>query len=245
MLEKNSAGLSGKENEVMEGAGGRVVKAESGASEKPDLLEYLVGLEDVDAPEGRSLDQAGEGAATEPSEAMPEEKSKAELLAEHIRQRTREEHITSYTSLKTDDDNVDSVLEELSQKEELSDISTAKGQKDTYYYSSKYMANNYAMIAVLVEEKDLAYTVAQMVRFNCKTYPAPTPASCFTEHPYYFTKPQINRVRDMLKKDPRYEDIEEVITKNDKVYFHSVPIMSSRYARALAEDAEYGEFGYR
>ena len=45
--------------------------------------------------------------------------------------------------------------------------------KDAYYYSSANMSDNYAMIAQLIEDKDLCAMVAEMVRFTPASTPAP------------------------------------------------------------------------
>ena len=48
---------------------------------------------------------------------------------------------------------------------------------DAYYYSSANMSDNYAMIAQLIEDKDLCVMVAEMVRFNARVYPERHPAA--------------------------------------------------------------------
>ena len=58
------------------------------------------------------------------------------------------------------------------------------GAKDTYYYSSANMSDNYAMIAQLIEDKDLCVMVAEMVRFNARVYPSATPLQYFRRSPY-------------------------------------------------------------
>ena len=80
------------------------------------------------------------------------------------------------------------------------------------------MANNYAMIAMLVLEKDLARTVAQMVRFNCKTYPSPTPLYHFMRSPYNYTKPQLEQALRVLKRGEDTQDIKTVVSFNDVLY---------------------------
>ena len=65
----------------------------------------------------------------------------------------------------------------------------------------------YAMIAMLVYEKDIPYTIAHMVRFNCKTYPAPSPVEYFTRHPFSYTKPQLDHAIHMIQQKEAYKDI--------------------------------------
>ena len=57
-------------------------------------------------------------------------------------------------------------------------------KRQVYYYSNANMSDNYARIAMLVEEKNLPKTIAEMVRFSCKTYPSPTPLDYFTPVSY-------------------------------------------------------------
>ena len=114
--------------------------------------------------------------------------------------------------------------------------------KDEYFYSDDLMAHNYARIAMLVLEKDLPLTIAEMVRFNCKTYPSPTPLSYFTRHPYYYTEPQLKHALTLLARNPDYADVKTLVTENNHViYLYSERHMSFKYARALAEGVESGE----
>ena len=123
--------------------------------------------------------------------------------------------------------------------ESCRDIAQAQGAKDLYYYSRNNMSDNYAMIAVLVEEKDLPETIAKMVRFNCRTYPLPTPITYFERHPYYASLPQIERAIDVLKRESKYEDIQVFENSEGVRYFYAEGIMSRKYAKALAETEEF------
>ena len=49
----------------------------------------------------------------------------------------------------------------------------------------------------------------------------------------------------MIEKDEKYSDIKLLTTGNKVDYLYSTIHMSEKYARALAEDVEYGEYGYR
>lgn len=63
------------------------------------------------------------------------------------------------------------------------------------HYSNGNMSDNYAMIAMYVEEKDLVVTIAEMVRFNAKTYPAPTPVNYFEKHRIFIPWCRLRTVR--------------------------------------------------
>ena len=133
------------------------------------------------------------------------------------------------------------LLDEMHALESCADIRSVKGRKDEYFYSEEIMANNYAMIAMLVLEKDIPYTVAQMVRFNCRTYPSPTPLYYFMRSPYFYTKPQIDQALRVIRADRDMQDIQLVRTENGVDYLYSEQEMSRRYAQALADDAESEE----
>jgi len=203
------------------------IVGEAPAPEPPDLLDLLeIPEEDPGAP------------------APVEEKTRAQLLADFIRERSMGAQLTSKKLLAGEEENLEELLQAVKEDESCSDIVSVKGDKDEYFYSNRYMSDNFAMIAALVEEKNLPKTIAHMVRWNCKTYPTPTPLRYFMASPYYYTEPQINRALDIIKQSGEYRDIKEVITGNKMRYLYSTVYMSERYAKALAEQAEYGEFGY-
>ncbi|MBQ6859890.1 MAG: hypothetical protein IJO02_10815, partial [Clostridia bacterium] len=110
-----------------------------------------------------------------------------------------------------------------------------------YFYSFQYMAKNYATIAMLVYEKDIPHTIAHMVRFNCKTYPAPSPVEYFTRHPFSYTKPQLDHAIHVLQQKEEYQDIKVLTTWNGRLYLYSENVMTKKYAQVLADDAETSE----
>lgn len=200
--------------------------------EKVDLFDYMDALPDVEDPFTPS----------EEDEAPPlPEKQPGEILADYIRTCSRAAQITSRKSLAEEDEEIDQLLEQMFALESSADIKTIKGNKDEYYYSDEIMANNYAMIAMLVEEKDIAHTVAHMVRFNCKTYPSPTPFYHFMRSPYNYTVQQLEHALHVMTVRETYKDIQLVTAFNDVQYMYSTDIMSERYAKALSDGNEAGE----
>jgi len=97
------------------------------------------------------------------------------------------------------------------------------------------------MIAMLVYEKDIPHTIAHMVRFNCKTYPAPSPVEYFTRHPFSYTKPQLDHAIHMIQQNEAYKDIKVLTTWNGRPYLYSEDVMTKKYAQVLADDAETSE----
>lgn len=195
--------------------------------EKIDLIDFLNDIEDEEL-EGLEIE----------AEEIVDERSAAELLADFIRQRSSAALLTKKVFLYEEDDNMEEVLSELEKDETLSDITTIKGKKDIYYYSNEVMSDNYAMIAMLVEDKDLSRMMAEMVRWNAKTYPCPTPIYYFQNSPYNYNKDEIEVTIDKIKKTEEYKDIGELTTSNNKRYLYSTLHMSKKYAQGLAEDAE-------
>lgn len=208
--------------------------AEVLGEEKPELLDYLESLPDVADPFPPS--------EPEPEPAPAPEKTRAQLLADYIRERTRATQLTALASLREDDEEIDALLAELQADETCKDILSVQGAKDVYYYSEDFMAHNYAKVAMLVLEKDIPRTMAEMVRFNCKAFPTPTPLYYFKRQPYFFTMPQMRHAIDQMHRDPQYADIQELTTtNNNEPYLFSEPLMSRRYAQALANSAEARE----
>ena len=201
---------------------------------KPDLLDYMQSLPDVPDPFPPS--------GPEPEEPPAPEKTKAQLLADFIRERCRSALLTPKSLIAQDEENLEELLRELAEDESCKDILTVQGQKDVYYYSEELMAHNYAKIAMLTLEKDDARTVAEMVRFNCKAFPTPTPVYYFARQPFFLDRERMNLVIAQMKEDPAYQDIRECKAEiNGEPYLYSIDLMSEKYARALANGAESRE----
>lgn len=209
--------------------------AEATGEEKTDLMAYLESLPDVPDPFPPS--------EPDPVEELPPEYTKAQLLAAFIRERTRSAEITSYQSLKAEEEgDLDELIAQMQADETCADIFCVEGNKDKYYYSEEYMAHNYAKVAMLVTEKDIPRTMAEMVRFNCEKFPTPTPLYYFKRQPYFYTMPQMQTAIAQMKRDPQYADIQELTaTVNDEPYLYSETFMSKRYAQALANSTESRE----
>jgi len=206
------------------------------AEQKVDIFDYMDTLPEQDDPFPPS-----ENPIIEDPQEIEKGYQPGELLAEYIRERCRMAQITPLKALMEEDETISETIVEMRSLESCADIVTVQGQKDEYFYSNECMANNYAMIAMLVYEKNLPHTVAHMVRFNCKTYPAPTPLYHFMRSPYSYTKTQLEQVLRVFKSDPAYADIGTLTTWNNVLYMYSERHMDLRYAKALAEYAETDE----
>ena len=208
--------------------------AEGAANSKPDIFDYMQSLPDVEDPFVPS--------APEPEMPPEPEKTKAQLLACFIRERCGASLITPKSLISQDEEDIDALLNELWQDESCKDICTVEGRKDIYFYSDELMAHNYAKIAMLTLEKDDARTVAEMVRFNCKAFPTPTPIYYFARQPFFLDKERMHAVIAQMKTDDAYQDICECTTDvNGEEYLYSSDLMSAKYAKALANGAESRE----
>jgi len=203
-----------------------------------DVFEYMDSLPDVPDPFEPSEDPMIEDPNLGPDYTQLKE---GEILANYIRERTRSVNLTPRKELEAEDPTIHDTIEEMLSLESCQDIRIVKGQKDEYFYSFSYMAKNYAMIAMLVYEKDIPHTIAHMVRFNCKTYPAPSPVEYFTRHPFSYTKPQLDHAIRMIQQNEAYKDIKVLTTWNGRPYLYSEDVMTKKYAQVLADDAETSE----
>ena len=203
-----------------------------------DVFDYMDSLPEVNDPFEPSEDPMIEDPTLGPDYTQLKE---GEILANYIRERTMSVNLTPRKELEAEDPTIHDTIEEMLSLESCQDIRIVKGQKDEYFYSFSYMAKNYAMIAMLVYEKDIPHTISHMVRFNCKTYPAPSPVEYFTRHPFSYTKPQLDHAIHVLQQKEEYQDIKVLTTWNGRPYLYSENVMTKKYAQVLADDAETSE----
>ena len=202
--------------------------APENAQEKPELIDYLSSLPEVEVP-FKPFEE-------DPPVVVPE-RSEAQQLADEIRRQSKEAELVTLTALKQAHADWEALQTALESAEDCKDIVYVAGEKEHYYYSNRYMTDNYANIAMLVADKDWPRTIVEMVRFNCKTYPASTAYTYFMEHPYYMTRPQLERALSQVFKNPDYADIATVDAANGEPYLYSSLYFTDRYGKALADYA--------
>lgn len=243
---EEKAEMAARAQAVMDGTAVGAACAEGGAQqaaqsgEKMDLFDYMDSLPEVEDPFTPSEDPMIPDPEVE-AEKEQQERKPAELLAQYIRHRSMAAQLTPKKPLAEEEPQLEEMLTEMRAMEACQDIVSVTGKKDEYFYSNEVMANNYAMIAMLVLEKDLATTVAHMVRFNCKTYPSPTPLYYFMRSPYNYTKPQLEQALRVIQSREDTQDIKTVESFNGVLYMYAEGIMSRKYAKALADDGEADE----
>lgn len=145
------------------------------ADAKPELLDFLAAAPDAE----------NDPYADQPTKTAPElpELTPAQQLAGYIRSRSAAALVTAHAQLTSEVENADELLAQMPQDPQCEDIVSRTGAKDTYYYSSANMSDNYAMIAQLIEDRDLCVMFAEMVRFNARIYPSATPLRYFQRSP--------------------------------------------------------------
>ena len=132
-------------------------------------------------------------------------------------------------------ENADELLAQMPADPQCADIVTRAGAKDTYYYSNANMSDNYAMIAQLIEDKDLCVMFAEMVRFNARIYPSATPLKYFQRSPYGLAPEVIEQTWKAMQENPAYADIEELTNNQNERFLFSTKHLTRRYAKAISD----------
>ena len=200
-------------------------------AKKPQLLDFLAA-----APEAE-----GDPYANQPTVTAPElpELTPAQELAGYIRSRSAAALVTPHALLVSEVENADELLAQMPADPQCADIVSRTGAKDTYYYSSANMSDNYAMIAQLIEDRDLCVMVAEMVRFNARVYPSATPLRYFRRSPYDLTQEAIEQTWQAMQGRPEYADIEELTNNQNERFLFSTKHLTRRYAKAISDVDEW------
>ena len=201
------------------------------ADAKPELLDFL-----ADAP-----DAENDPYADQPTKTAPElpELTPAQQLAGYIRSRSAAALVTAHAQLVSEVENADELLAQMPQDPQCEDIVSRTGAKDTYYYSSANMSDNYAMIAQLIEDRDLCVMFAEMVRFNARIYPSATPLRYFQRSPYGLAPDEIEQTWKTMQGRPEFADIEELTNNQNERFLFSTQYLTRRYAKAISDVDEF------
>ena len=198
---------------------------------KPELLDFLAA-----APEAE-----GDPYADQPTVTAPElpKLTPAQELAGYIRSRSAAALVTSHALLVSEVENADELLAQMPEDPQCADIVSRTGAKDAYYYSSANMSDNYAMIAQLIEDKDLCVMFAEMVRFNARIYPSATPLKYFQRSPYGLAPEEIEQTWKTMQGRPEFADIEELTNNQNERFLFSTQHLTRRYAKAISDVDEW------
>ena len=201
------------------------------ADAKPELLDFLAAAPDAE----------NDPYADQPTKTAPElpELTPAQQLAGYIRSRSAAALVTAHAQLTSEVENADELLAQMPQDPQCEDIVSRTGAKDTYYYSSANMSDNYAMIAQLIEDRDLCVMFAEMVRFNARIYPSATPLRYFQRSPYGLAPDEIEQTWKTMPGRPEFADIEELTNNQNERFLFSTQYLTRRYAKAISDVDEF------
>ena len=201
------------------------------ADAKPELLDFLAAAPDAE----------NDPYADQPTKTAPElpELTPAQQLAGYIRSRSAAALVTAHAQLASELENADELLAQMPQDPQCEDIVSRTGAKDTYYYSSANMSDNYAMIAQLIEDRDLCVMFAEMVRFNARIYPSATPLRYFQRSPYGLAPDEIEQTWKTMQGRPEFADIEELTNNQNERFLFSTQYLTRRYAKAISDVDEF------
>lgn len=201
------------------------------ADAKPELLDFLAAAPDAE----------NDPYADQPTKTAPElpELTPAQQLAGYIRSRSAAALVTAHAQLASEVENADELLAQMPQDLQCEDIVSRTGAKDTYYYSSANMSDNYAMIAQLIEDRDLCVMFAEMVRFNARIYPSATPLRYFQRSPYGLAPDEIEQTWKIMQGRPEFADIEELTNNQNERFLFSTQYLTRRYAKAISDVDEF------
>ena len=201
------------------------------ADAKPELLDFLAAAPDAE----------NDPYADQPTKTAPElpELTPAQQLAGYIRSRSAVALVTAHAQLASEVENADELLAQMPQDPQCEDIVSRTGAKDTYYYSSANMSDNYAMIAQLIEDRDLCVMFAEMVRFNARIYPSATPLRYFQRSPYGLAPDEIEQTWKTMQGRPEFADIEELTNNQNERFLFSTQYLTRRYAKAISDVDEF------
>ena len=201
------------------------------ADAKPELLDFLAAAPDAE----------NDPYADQPTKTAPElpELTPAQQLAGFIRSRSAAALVTAHAQLASEVENADELLAQMPQDPQCEDIVSRAGAKDTYYYSSANMSDNYAMIAQLIEDRDLCVMFAEMVRFNARIYPSATPLRYFQRSPYGLAPEEIEQTWKTMQGRPEFADIEELTNNQNERFLFSTQYLTRRYAKAISDVDEF------
>ena len=201
------------------------------ADAKPELLDFLAAAPDAE----------NDPYADQPTKTAPElpELTPAQQLAGFIRSRSAAALVTAHAQLASEVENADELLAQMPQDPQCEDIVSRTGAKDTYDYSSANMSDNYAMIAQLIEDRDLCVMFAEMVRFNARIYPSATPLRYFQRSPYGLAPDEIEQTWKTMQGRPEFADIEELTNNQNERFLFSTQYLTRRYAKAISDVDEF------
>lgn len=203
--------------------------------EKHDApADEMAGAQDAAPEETREL--------TPEEQALEARKLSWEVCAASVRERAQALEYLTLTELcaqlEMERDAAAALMDEVREQADYQDICVYKGAKDLYYYTYPKLAHNYVKNVALAQENDLPRIIAEVVRYESKTYPRATAIDTFSKFPYHFTEIQVKRMLEKMSRQPEYEDIQLYESGQKNLYIFSTQFLSRNYASSLVEMSE-------
>ena len=131
------------------------------------------------------------------------------------------------------------VIAEMKAQEGYDDLYCYEGTKEIYYYVYPKIAHNYVRNCALAESDDIERIVAEVVRYESKTYPRPTCTEAFGRFPYRYTSHQVKVALERMLPNAEYADLKTYTSKvQQKLYIYSTQYLDVKRAEFLADDSE-------
>ncbi|WP_102412879.1 hypothetical protein [Beduinella massiliensis] len=203
--------------------------------EKHDApADEMAGAQDDAPAEAREL--------TPEEQALEARKLSWEVCAASVRERAQALEYLTLTELcaqlEMERDATAALMDEVREQADYQDICVYKGAKDLYYYTYPKLAHNYVKNVALAQENDLPRIIAEVVRYESKTYPRATAIDTFSKFPYHFTEIQVKRMLEKMSRQSEYEDIQLYESGQKNLYIFSTQFLSRNYASSLVEMSE-------
>lgn len=196
-----------------------------------------------DAPEAEEPDAPDAPETETPEDDVPAEKRAFwETASEAVHAQARQRHYLTLTDLcaqtEKERDEARALMEEARTRPEYADVYVYEGAKDLYYYIYPELAHNYVRGVAMAQENDLPRIIAEVVRYESKTYPRATDIRTFTRFPYHYTVIQVRRMLERMARQSEYADLERYTSGQKNEYIFSTRHLSRRYATFLVEQSE-------
>lgn len=190
-----------------------------------------------------ALSEAEASGGDAPEDDVPQEKREFwEAACAVVRDQAKRCHHLTLTDLcaqaEMERDEVRALMDEARTRPEYADVYVYEGAKDLYYYIYPTLAHNYVRGVAMAQENDLPRIIAEVVRYESKTYPRATDITTFTRFPYHYTVIQVQRMLERMARQSEYADLERYTSGKKNEYVYSTRYLTRRYATFLVEQGE-------
>lgn len=195
------------------------------------------------------MTEENEGVQAEaPEETVEPEQTQAQMTADLVRDRTRNEALLTpvsalaYEGEMLTPERQEQLISEIQADEGCSDIKVMRTSKGAaFLYSTASMSDTYARILMRVEENNPYETIAGTVREESETYPRPTPVATFKNSAFGLDSEQIDGLAREIVQLPDYADIKLMVASTGALYLFSERHLNKDWAESLMEWEEVGK----